>query len=584
MVPFEIVADVPTTGTVSVVVNPGPAQVALDARPSVAFHPPTFAVGGVIQGLTGSGLILSAPGFDDLAVASGATRFSLTPRVLTGTSYALRVKTHPEGQLCSVTVGEGTVERRDVTTIFVNCAFGWSSVATGEGHGAGVADDGTLWTWGSNLHGQLGDGTNVSIPSPMQLAVDFAAVAAGQAQTYAVKRDGTLWAWGANGQGQLGDGTTFDANRPVQIGSGFSTVSAGREHGVAIRADGTLWTWGASSYCTVGSGIPVPCPVPTQIGAGFVRVATGDDHNLAIMQDGSLWAWGSNTNGQLGTGTRDGAPRPLRVGEGFAAVAAGYAHSLAVKTNGTLWAWGANSNGQVGNGARLDTSLPTPVGEGFAAVAGGYNHSAAVKRDGTLWTWGANEYGQLGNGTALLYGEAGQALFPAQVGSGFTSVVSRGRATLAIRAGNGALWSWGYNTLGEIGRGAAAHQFAPVRVGTGYTAVSAGRDHGAGIRGDGTLWAWGYSPYGQVGDGRPPSSTTANVGESADVGPLRRRLGERRHFSHRGGHLRRRPVGMGEQRSRAARRGRVAIGQQSPDPGREPATRWPLRATPTPWR
>ena len=465
VVPFEIVADVPTTGTVSVVVNPGSAQVALDARPSVAFHAPSFAVGGVVQGLTGSGLVLSAPGFDDLAVAPGATRFALTPRVPTGTSYALRVKAHPEGQLCSVTVGEGTVDRGDVTTILVNCAFRWSSLATGEGHGAGVADDGTLWTWGSNLHGQLGDGTNRGVSAPVQVAVDFAAVAAGEAQTYAVKRDGTLWAWGANGQGQLGDGTTFDANRPVQIGSGFSTVSAGREHGVAIRADGTLWTWGASSSCTVGSGIPVPCPVPTQIGAAS-----------SASPPGRTTTWPSCRRLALGLGLEHEQPTrhrepgrrsPATAGGGRVRVRRGRKRTFA-RSQGRRDAVGLGREllraGRQRSAARHP--CPSQSGKGsrpsprVQALGGGEAGRNAVDLGSErVRSARKRDRAPVRRGRAVLV--------PTQVGSGFASVVSRGRHTLATRAASGALWSWGYNALGEIGRGAAARQLGPVRVGTG---------------------------------------------------------------------------------------------------------------------
>ncbi len=199
----------------------------------------------------------------------------------------------------------------------------WAKVAAGEYHTVAVKTDGTLWTWGWDGYGQLGDGdpsgtgttTSVSQPAPVLIGSGFAAVSAGTNHTVAVKQDGTLWAWGDNYYGQLGDGTATTRYVPAQIGSGFAAVSAGSYlHTVAVKADGTLWAWGFNSNGQLGDGTTAQRSSPVQIGSGFVSAAAGSYHTEAVKADGTLWAWGSNYHGQLGDGTWTSRYVPVYLG------------------------------------------------------------------------------------------------------------------------------------------------------------------------------------------------------------------------------------------------------------------------------
>ncbi len=235
----------------------------------------TYAVGGTISGLGGTGLVLGTPGAPNLVVQPGTTSFTFANRLPTGAAYAVVVLQEPANpsQACKVLNGSGTVVAADVTGIVVSCRSAWSKVAAGGSHTVAVKTDGTLWAWGDDRFGQLGSETERSGGAPSKVrrtapglsASGFASVAAGGYHTVALRTDGALWAWGDNRLGQLGDGTTTTQTAPVQIGSGFASVGAGFYHTVAVKTDGTLWAWGDNEVGQLGAGdwwYTVPMPVP----------------------------------------------------------------------------------------------------------------------------------------------------------------------------------------------------------------------------------------------------------------------------------------------------------------------------------
>jgi alpha-tubulin suppressor-like RCC1 family protein len=229
------------------------------------------------------------------------------------------------------------------------------------------------------------------------------ALATGWYHSLALLNDGTVWAWGYNASGQLGDGSTVDRSAPVRVQglSGIIAISAGTYHSAALRSDGTVWTWGNNYYGQLGDGSDDDraLPVRAQLPAA-TAIACGGAHTLAVA-GGAVYAWGWNSDGQLGDGTRTNHLLPALVPNTSSAsrVAAGYIHSLAL-IGSSVRAWGDNALGQIGNNSTTDALSPvTSQISGVTAIEAGGAHSLARRSDGALWVWGNNAYGGLGDGT-----------------------------------------------------------------------------------------------------------------------------------------------------------------------------------------
>lgn len=339
---------------------------------------------------------------------------------------------------------------------------GWTAVASWESadHIVALMQDGSMWAWGWNVYGQLGDGTKATrrVPTRVDTGTDWRAIAVGQAHSSALKADHSLWTWGKNDYGQLGNGTLTGSSEPLMIGQvgDWSYVSTGSEHSVGIRQDGSLWSWGRNDSGQLGDGTRSHRSVPTLIdsGAKWRSVSAGEDHTVAIMNDGSLWAWGWNKDGRLGDGTAEDRLRPVRIGSDndWRICEARSGYTQGVKENGTLWSWGwcFMTPTQVGNdgnwafvmryAARTDGSLwwygcPTWNGqpryelhqsdkEGFwIGIAEAYSAGAGIQQDGSLWAWGYSQYGMVGNGTAFreVFGE----VLPPERDNPFTLSIAR---------------------------------------------------------------------------------------------------------------------------------------------------------------
>jgi Regulator of chromosome condensation (RCC1) repeat len=208
--------------------------------------------------------------------------------------------------------------------------------------------------------------------------------------SYAVKTDGTVWSWGLNTDGELGDGTTTMRTRPVRVGTltGIVEVVGGRDHGLARGSDGTVWAWGDNAYGELGLGSGPDRPNPARVTSltGVAQLTAGAFHSLAVLTDGTVRGWGRNNLGQLGDGTSTNRPMPIQVPglTGVAAVASGRDHSLAVMLDGTARAWGRNDHGQLGDGTTTDRTAPIVITglTGVIHLAGGQGYTAALASPG----------------------------------------------------------------------------------------------------------------------------------------------------------------------------------------------------------
>ena len=299
----------------------------------------------------------------------------------------------------------------------------WSEISIGgnngsaTGFGLGLRTNGTAWGWGFNSQGQLGTNNGTSSASPVSVVggfADWSQVSAGRgnsSHSLGLRSNGTIWSWGCNGSGRLGDNTTVNKSSPVSVVGGYtdwSQLFAGANFSLAIRTNGTLWSWGSYSFGKLGTNEAVNRSSPVSVVGGFTDWCqiSAFYQSLGVRTNGTLWAWGYNSRGQLGDNTATGRSSPVSVVGGFTDwchAAAGSRHSLGVRTNGTLWSWGGNNFGQLGDNTTVSKSSPVSVIGGFTnwcQLSATYQ-SLGVRTNGTAWAWGCNGTGTLGDNTTV---------------------------------------------------------------------------------------------------------------------------------------------------------------------------------------
>jgi uncharacterized repeat protein (TIGR01451 family) len=331
-------------------------------------------------------------------------------------------------------------------------------------------------------------------------------VAGGGSHSLALKDNGTVWAWGTNWKGQLGDGTIEDRPTPVLVPGLFdvAAIAAGRLHSLALKRDGTVWAWGWD-FGQLGDGMSAdryqPTPAPVSGLAQVVAIAAADFSNLALKSDGTVWAWGRNDRGVLGDGTTSDRPAPVQVGglSDVVGAATDGLQSIAVDREGKVWAWGC-----VGPVTTIkDRFQLTPVEVsglgGAAAVAVGSGYGLAVKRDGTAWEWAG-----LKSAPMLVSGLSGVMALAGTLRGDYyySNETCDGCDQLLALKSDGTVWTWGEGLIGRLSEATDVNPFAPVQIGglAGVTAIAAGETHGLAVKSDGTVWAWGNDRFGQLGD------------------------------------------------------------------------------------
>ena len=364
-----------------------------------------------------------------------------------------------------------------------------------------LKSDGTVWTWGANFDGKLGIGETNTVRTNVPVEVHGAgnvsylnsvkAIMGCEEHNVALKTDGTVWTWGWNGFGQLGNGTTNDSYTPTQAGLGSTppltsvTKLGGRPYfTLAVKSDGTIWAWGMNQYGQMGNNTVNPlsgpqASVPAMVSNSApggpinspVQVTCGYQFGAALTTNGTVWTWGSGSHGELGNGAINPSHIPAQVPglTNITAISAGWFHFLALKSDGTVWSWGSNANGELGDGTTANRSNAVQVlnVSNIVVVSGGDGHSSALSADGYVWKWGLNDLGELGFGST----NSGGNPFPAKIltdiyGNGFSNIVmasARDYHNIAVKA-DGSVWMWGANDQGQCGNGTTNSDWAPTPV------------------------------------------------------------------------------------------------------------------------
>lgn len=439
-------------------------------------------------------------------------------------------------------LGRAGVFAAGLTLIQSGTTADWIAVSAGLNHAVGIRGSsggigagstaGNLWAWGTNLYGQVGDGTTTTRNSPVAIGATggvWSAVACGAWHTLALKTDGTLWWWG-----NYLPFSFFAVTTPTQIGSsgGWAAISAVQNTSFAIRTDGSLWSWGANTYGLRGIGdtnsnIPIDL-TPTRIGTDndWARLGTPVDYGLrprqfAIKTDNSLWGWGYNGQGSLGVAnsfTKSSGFAQTTTNQ-FVDVLGNRTGHLGLKSDGSLWVWGTNLYSEFGTGrtgavggSTYDVFL-SPVqatGGSWKEIGQMDKQFSAIRSDGTLWYAGL-----LGNTYAVNWTQLGTA-------SNWTKLTRSPHATHthALRD-NGTLWAW-CQTNGNLGAACGIGTtgsdaiVSPVQVGNsgGWIAVASGKGVNYSLQAAfsiaireassgatyGTIWGAGGNAEGALGN------------------------------------------------------------------------------------
>jgi alpha-tubulin suppressor-like RCC1 family protein len=358
--------------------------------------------------------------------------------------------------------------RRSTGTGTVGFAETVVDIAVGPNATYAVSAEGRVFAWGTDYGGSLGDPVNtgavVLTPLRMPDFYDVVDVEAGSDFACAIRDDRTVWCWGSNNAGQLGDGSTISRATPAQVpGLGnIVQLALGRYHSCAMNTLGETFCWGLNFYGQLGDSANQVEVSPRINGEHRVAIAAGGYHTCAVNTEGHLECTGSNSYGQLGTGDTNSVSyfTPLEEPGGLIDVAASMRNSCALRADGAVFCAGNNEHGQIGDGTNTQRTTPVPVGVSEATgIAISTRFGCAVIDDDQVSCWGDNEYGQLGDGTAESRNTA--ALVP-----GLQNVaqiaISDNHACAMTHAGH--LYCWGQNDRGQIGDGTQATRFVPTEI------------------------------------------------------------------------------------------------------------------------
>ncbi|MDX6276637.1 MAG: hypothetical protein QOJ72_765 [Nocardioidaceae bacterium] len=294
----------------------------------------------------------------------------------------------------------------------VGTSTSWVSVAAGGAQTCALHNSGSIYCWGENSAGEIGQGntsTGYNTPTKVGSSTSWKSVTVGFLHVCALHSSGSIYCWGGNGDGQVGNGTPNDVHAPAKVGSSthwLSVTATDSFHTCARHSSGSIYCWGNNDSGELGIGNNTAVHyVPTKAGTStsWTSVTVGSDSSCARHNSGSIYCWGYNGTGQLGDGTTTTHYTPTKVGTStsWTAVRAGSQHTCAQHSGGTLYCWGDNQYGALGDGTGLNHLTPTKVGASidWAALAVGRYGTCAISTGGYAYCWGKNDQGQLGIGS-----------------------------------------------------------------------------------------------------------------------------------------------------------------------------------------
>jgi alpha-tubulin suppressor-like RCC1 family protein len=342
----------------------------------------------------------------------------------------------------------------------------------GENGIAARKSDGSIWSWGLGNGGANGDNTTITRSSPVSVIGNHSFTALnGSGVNYksGLKADGSVWSWGNNGDGNLGDQAITNKSSPVSVvgGHSFIKVRTSDDHQIGLKADGSVWGWGSGAAGRLGQGTTIvgrSSPVSIVGDHNFIDIMTGNQFSLALKADGTVWTWGNGSSGVLGDNATANRSSPVSVigDHSFVKLAIDSSNgtiSAALKADGSVWTWGENGFGELGISAANNRSSPVSVvgDHSFIMITTGFTHMGGLKADGSAWMWGRGNTGKTGLNIS------GNRSSPNSVVGGFSFIYLAATigSTVAIR-GDGTCMTWGDNTNGQLGDNRSVSRSSPI--------------------------------------------------------------------------------------------------------------------------
>ncbi len=477
----------PSSPSCSIAKGSGTVASAAVSNITISCAGSTFNISATVSGLlANTSAVLQDNGGDNLTVSSNGIVTNFNTPIATGASYAVTVLTQPAGETCTVGANaSGKVASANIN-VAVTCG---ATIAASVVHTCALTGSGTVLCWGSNEYGQLGNGDTANSTAPVQvvgLPSAAVSIAAGYDSTCALTNTGTVWCWGDNANGQLGNGTFVQSSVPMQVLdstgnaplSGVIAIAAGQYHTCAVTSAGAALCWGDNAKGELGNGTEIGSNLPVQVSgltSGVATISAGSNFTCAVATGGNSSCWGDGASGQLGNGIATSSAIPTAVLDstgnaplgGVVTISAGFENACALTSGGTVLCWGANNSGQLGNGTTSSLSnVPVEVVDSngqsalhdVVAISSGLDYNCATTSSGSALCWGGNDSGQLGNGSTT---NSSRPVAVSGLLSGVIAISSGSRHTCAETIG-GAAQCWGFNLNGQLASGNTTTSATPV--------------------------------------------------------------------------------------------------------------------------